>query len=589
MKHSSTSALPVLAVLALALLPVSGCGADTGASARPRGEGNAPPNSEDPPPVVVNQRASIELALQQDPLAQRVVSVLETHCARCHGGEEAQGGLGDVTDLLRQIERGTIVAGAAAQSRLLSSMLDGSMPLPDPRRPGWPGPTPGELALVAQFIDQLPTAPAAECSATAFQSTDAVYAALLADVLRVPASERRFQRYAGLTYASNAGECGTALERQRSALFKLLNSVSAAPEVHVPEAVDPSRLLYRIDLRDYGWNRGIDPEDDGTPDFVDGWLAVVASAGPYALELQGADAEELQRESGSSTPFLPAHALIHAAAGEAYYALIDMPAAQDKALEKLGVNPYDAETPGVLHAGFLLDGGDLLVQRMEQQRNPGRFYWMISTLHNVSESIFSEPFDYGGAEEALFQLPNGMLAFHRDEATANFGPGGAPDSLWHADAANLASCHACHQSGILPVSDQVRQFVEQNRIEFDNETFELVAQRYPLPAELDALIEADSALYRSASERAGVVSSGPEPLSYTYRQFELEALSLPRVAAELGVTAEELRNYLPQLDPRLQGLAEADGTIERSLLGEVYLDSLCVVLAVAENQPVSCP
>ncbi|MEY2930750.1 MAG: hypothetical protein RL033_1499, partial [Pseudomonadota bacterium] len=192
--------------------------AETGVEPSPVMEGAAAPGISD-------ERGSFELSLQQDPLARGVERMLETRCAECHNSERSEGGLADVSDLASQIARGNIVPGAAAQSPLLLRMLDGSMPPDNPRAPGLRRPTPGELALVTRFIDQLPSAPVPACAALPFLSSDAMYAALLTDVLRTPESDRPFQRYVGLTYASNAGWCGAALERQRSALFKLVNSV----------------------------------------------------------------------------------------------------------------------------------------------------------------------------------------------------------------------------------------------------------------------------------------------------------------------------------------------------------------------------
>jgi hypothetical protein len=159
----------------------------------------------------------------------------------------------------------------------------------------------------------------------------------------------------------------------------------------------------------------------------------------------------------------------------------------------------------------------------------------------------------------------------------------------HSPARDVAGCPSCHQGGLLPVTDMVRPYVEANLSLFPGEILPFVQQAYPPPAELDALIESDSQLHRAASERAGVLSNGPDPLSYVYQQFEQEALSLPRVAAELGVTADELRAQLPLLDPRLGGLPEALGTVTRNRLEQVYLDSSCILHAAARNRPVSCP
>ena len=55
--------------------------------------------------------------MQQAPLAEGVARVLQSHCASCHGGENAEGGLTDVAALGSQIARGDIVPGAAHSRR----------------------------------------------------------------------------------------------------------------------------------------------------------------------------------------------------------------------------------------------------------------------------------------------------------------------------------------------------------------------------------------------------------------------------------------------------------------------------------------
>lgn len=519
--------------------------------------------------------------LQQDPLAQGVVRMLQSNCGDCHGGDREADVLGDPTDLAAQIARGNVVPGSAAQSPLVLGMLDDSSH-PRPRQ----RPSRGELTLLTRFIDQLPAAPPAECTTLPFQSTDALYAALLADVSSAPPEDRPFLRYAGLTYASNAGWCGAALERQRAALFKLVNSVSTTPDVVVPRALDEHGLSYRLDLRDYGWNRAIVRAEQGSEPHADGWAAIVAHAGSYSLELQGSEADELKRETGALVPYLPAHALLHAAAGEAYYQLLGVPDSIYEAEAVLGIDLQQQLLDGLVqHAGFTGRRADSLVRRVEQSA-PGRYYWLIDTQNNTgSESIFEDPFGSGYPVDALFHLPNGLFAYHLEDGYRSSNS--ALDA--HSPGREVASCHACHHTGILPVMDMVRNYVEQNVILFDRDTVALVEKSYPLPSELDALILSDNQLHASASERAGVSGSGPDPLSHVYYQFELDPLSLSRVAAELGVTPDQLQAQLPELDPRLRALDEPGGSVSRGILAESYAQSSCILHAAARNRPVSCP
>lgn len=586
MKHRAVRAWRVLGLL---LSPLAGCGerdgslglVDLGGPAQdPAPTGEAP---EGPRAGIADER-TLDMVLQREPLAAGARSVLQTYCSSCHGADRVGDVLGEPTDIAGQIARGNIVPGSAAQSPLLQRIADGSMP------PGRLGPTPGERALLERFIEQLPAPDSSECPELPFLSTDALYAALLQDLRSVPSEDRAFFRYTGLSYASNAGWCGAALERQRAALFKLVNSVSTAPDIVLPQAVDERGLLYRLDLRAYGWNRAIVPPLEGSASFTDGWAAIVAGAGVYALELQGAEADELKRETGALVPYLPANALLHAAAGEAYYPLLGMADTLKSTAAALGIELYDDAPfpPPLQRAGFPGGRVDAQVLRIEQQ---GGSVWTMQTIKNDGASnIFDrDPLSlvYGG--ESFFHLQNGLLAYQLEGgyqlAQSHLGC----STCLHSPTPEVASCHACHQTGVLPVTDWIRSFVQDNPVLFPADTVPRVAQLYPLPAELDALLLSDTQLHTAASERAGASLSAPDPLSYVYYQFEHDSLPLARAAGELGVTPEALLAGLPHIETRLRWLQEPGGSVPRRILDESYAQASCILYAESRNRPVSCP
>ena len=533
-----------------------------------------------------------------DRLARAVGDVLATRCAPCHGEIAPSAGLGQLSDIRALIARGTIVPGDSAASPLVQRMRDGSMP---PAGSSLVRPvTSGEIALVASFVDQLPATPAAACDPLAFLSSDDVYAALLADAQAAPPQDRPFFRYVGLTYASNAGLCGPALERQRSALFKLVNSVSTAPEIHVPRAVGDAGVLYRIDLRDYRWDRAIDREDDGRVDFADGWLAIAAAAAPYAIELQGPDADALKRLTGAAVPFLPANALVHAAtAGDLYYALIGLRLDSDATRAALGADVETLEPEhGLALAGFEYGGSrNSLVTRVEQSSFPGRYYYWLLSDQDASgdDSIFEDPFGFrrAGDSQVIFQLPNGLQAYEMDSPSNTRLPiqslACVLEDCERVQVRNAADCHACHSAGLLSVTDQVRSYVESEPTQFDRNTLAAVRQYYPGATEFDQLLQQDSQLHLDAAARAGVSAGGPEPISFVYFQFELAELGLRRAAAELGVKPEALSAVLDSPSSRLGPLLSPDGKIDRFALDAAYVATRCALDADARNRPVACP
>ena len=65
--------------------------------------------------------------------------------------------------------------------------------------------------------------------------------------------DRLFIRYFTLTHLYNAGEKESALDNYRLALAKLANSLSWKADIILPDPIDPSKTIMRIDLRHYGW------------------------------------------------------------------------------------------------------------------------------------------------------------------------------------------------------------------------------------------------------------------------------------------------------------------------------------------------
>jgi hypothetical protein len=238
----------------------------------------------------------------------------------------------------------------------------------------------------------------------------------------------------------------------------------------------------------------------------------------------------------------------------------------------------------IRQAGLIARRADSVVRRTVQRERQDRYYWTVDTVFRGASSLLDDLFGYGDTREVLFQLPNGLLAY---QSATDWSYVTAAEA--HSPAREVVSCHACHQQGILPVKDVARGLVEANPTLYDRETFADVQQTFPLPAQFDALIEADNRLLASAFERAGLSQRGPDPLSYVYYQFELEPLSLARTAAELGVAPDELQAQLPNLQGRVRWLMDPTVTIPRRILEEAYLQNWCILHAEGRNQPVSCP
>jgi hypothetical protein len=568
-------------------------------------------------------------------LGKEVKQILETNCGTCHNGTKS-GDMDYILDMQKLITNDKIVPGKKEDSQIFVRMQQGSMP---PAFQRTQRPTFGQIDQVGQFIDELDPniydPDAAKCETVPFISTDDQIQLMANDIQRLDSKDQPFTRYLTITYSSNAGGCEGPrkdLERQRFALFKGINSVSTNAEIGNPQPIDAAQTIYRIDIRDYNWDRGIDLEDDGVQDFNDAWDAIVAGvqgvlpqtgainpnsaalvgANAYAVEYTGDQADDLVADSGTAVPFLPVNAFIQATEfADLYYALIGAKAnLLDFEKDVLRIDTVqEKEDDNLLRAGFSNSGvskQERVLNRFDQGTSNGYSYWLSfdfdggsgkGVLNLANESIYQNPIDFkftGG--EAIFNLPNGMQGYYVANA-AGTRLAEAPVGIVidpaqnNGTVTNGASCHSCHNAGMITFTDTVRPFVEANKQLFDNATYEHVINQYPKdPTEFQRVMDADSAVHVNAVEEAGIPKGTPDAVSRVYLDFQFNVNITAKLAAgELGVTEEYLKASINDLDPALANLGDKDGYVSREVFSENFLDSLCILHSVDENQPANCP
>src|SRR5207247_2343256 len=64
----------------------------------------------------------------QAKLAQQAQAVLQKHCAQCHAGGNAKGGMGYILDRDKLVDRGQVILGKPAESALVQRLAAGEMP-----------------------------------------------------------------------------------------------------------------------------------------------------------------------------------------------------------------------------------------------------------------------------------------------------------------------------------------------------------------------------------------------------------------------------------------------------------------------------
>ncbi len=424
-------------------------------------------------------------------------------------------------------------------------------------------------------------------------SFDELYRQVNADLLASAAANRPFLRYLSLNDRFVAGQCSGDLERERQALSKALNMLSIRNRVVAPTAIDPARTLYRIDLRDYDWDR---PLSVNGASFVDAWETIVNN-NPYAVRFEGPEASAARLASNTTVPLMFADQLLAVAmVGNLYYALIDVDVNAtlgDFALNDLAIdvaqNLLDEEMIRAGTTNSRISTQDRMVERHAMGVRAGALWQSFAVGGPANQSIFEDPFGFAQEEtEAIFTLPNGLLGFIIADANGNLLE--ESDTLLDTNRNNLQvttaiSCANCHAAGLIPVVDEVRDFVLANSgtLGLNVDEVQQIQSIYVTPQEFARQIEADTqTFYRQALTSLNLPTTGEDPVSATFLRFS-EDLTLVDAAGELGVLPATLQSQLDQLDPGLSVLA--NGVLDRAAFTALFVPSLCILSADLQNRP----
>jgi len=453
-----------------------------------------------------------------------------------------------------------------------------------------PSPRPDPVAVEQPTPEPAP--PVAEPETPRTCDTTVGFDALYSDVandLNAEGDDGVFLRYVSLGNRLNQGVCPEQLDTDRFGLIKAVNSLSTQVGMAVPEAIDADATLYRIDLRDLGWDRTV--VVDGV-EFLDKWEALIA-ASPYAIQFEGDDAEDAQIAAATRVPVLFVDALIDAAmVDNLYYAMIEVGESEDELLAQLGIVEDDIE----LRVGTgrsRLSQQDALAERIPLVGFQG-YYWSRYDLAQDTggQSVFADPLEFqADSIAAVFSLPNGLNGY------ALFDGAGlrVTDSDVIVDASqrdgrvrNGVSCSQCHAGGLLPMIDEVRAYAAANRRDFDADTLGEIEDTFLTQPEIDDVIRGDAELYSQALARAGLETSGADPIAAAYIRFDRE-VTLAVAAGELGVTAAELDAELSFLAGRVDGSLATlrNSSLRREQFDALYLPALCVMQAVGDNRPAA--
>lgn len=535
------------------------------------------------PPPVVNSEPEVASLLQV-----QVENILGRSCGECHGFDgSADAGIDSIEDLDVLASEGLLIPGDADASPLLQRMSSGTMP-----PSGFLAPTDDEIEQVALFVNgwEGPEPELPEICSNSLITFDNLFQQMQSDLVNLDSDDRRFIRYLTIANRYNAGVCGAELDVERWAMSKMVNSLSNEPRIEAPLAIDEGATLFRIDIRDYGWDRDLSVNGQN---FDDGWEAIVGTS-PYAVPFEGDEADFAVFATETSVPLLYADALVDASSvGELYYALLEIPNTSNELLDDLQIDVEENRERGeAIRAGTTLSGisrSDRLVERHDIGAGRERSFWQSFDFGEGSnDSIFVDPLDFEeGESEVIYTLINGLQAYVIYDGDGNALEESAVlfDTLQDDFRVKTAvSCMTCHARGPLQVRDEVREYAETASIlSFSAQEREAILELYPGEDRFDEAVVEDRDVYQRALRDAGVPTNISDPISDTFVRFNRDVTILD-AAADLGVTEELLRDNIRRLDPVLGRLTAL--SIDRNDFSALFLESLCVMQRVSRNRPL---
>lgn len=563
-------------------------------------------------------------------LAPRVLGVLETNCAKCHGaGSPAQGGIDYILDVTRLIATDKVVPGDPEASRIYARMISAATPMPPAAE--MQRPDAGDIEAVGKWIEQC--AGVQSCGDQEFIDKDAILKAISTDISSsgaVSSENRKFVRYFSFVHLHNAGWCDSEIEMFRQALSKTINSLSQETQIKPPVAIDADRLIFRVDISDYDWDRddGEGPFALSEPSFYfrrndaeitrelaksfnDKW-EMIADQNPYNVEFLGQTADDIKNLTETKFPIMQADAFIDVATrSPLYYDILGIPGRSGKLREsdadclnpgdcletQLGLNilsdikdELENNKAKVARAGFhesdVSDFNRVIERHLFANAN-NRAFWIsydfASESQDANIGVHPLDFEFNGGE-IIFNLPNGLQGYMLTDANGkrlNEGPINIVQDESQKDflVRNGVSCMGCHSAGMIKVQDDIRYELDKGQTEtqFNDLEKDQIRRLYPTRAEFDDHLEEDIRRFNESLTLAGVdVGGEKEPVITTFLSFD-ENVALRRAGAEFLLREEVMAKDVGRLSPDLLELTKAGGTVQRQDFTANFAASACVL------------
>ena len=459
----------------------------------------------------------------QSQLAQDTYAIFEASCLNCHGSDGAfrETLLMEHSEL---IEGGTVVPGNPNASELYKRLLGptengAQMPFGLPQLP------PQSIDIVRRWI--LAGAPDWTATTTPlrrFITPREALTSIESHLNSLSSFDRSFARYFTMTHLYNAAETPEILAEYRSALYKLVNSLSWGSGIINPQPIDPQATIFYIDLRHYEWDR-----NDGWTKIEEEYPYHIAFDAPEHLGLRN-QLGRLQTQMKTGVPSVHVDWFIaNASTPPLYHDLLSLPLTDRDLETRLEVdvagNLLNAPGVRVWRAGFNNSGVSNHNRVVERHRSRYGAYWKSYDFAGSvgTQNILTHPLNFthdGG--EAIFNLPNGLQGYYLANSSG-FRLDEAPISIVSNPAAsdptvrNGISCIGCHTEGMKTFEDEVRSVIESNANPPYNKAQAL--RLYVEQSVMNDRVSEDMETYRVALEATGGTFGGVEPVSRFHEAF----------------------------------------------------------------------
>ena len=476
----------------------------------------------------------------QERIAEQAYQIFQAHCMNCHGD---QGSHKEILRIDREmlIESGTVVPGDALGSEFYRRITENTVV-----KPQMPSGAPPLSAVAIDTVRRWILAGAPDWVVSRdvnFITPVTSLTRLSAHLSDLPAFDRPYARYFTMTHLYNAGDSPVTLELYRTALSKLINSLSWGSDVINPVPIDPEETLYYIDLRDYEWDR------------VEAWREIEAVY-PYTIDYDAAAdpllfeaLAELHDGTDSEVPFVHVDwFLATASLPPLYHSILGLPET-DRELERsldidVARNLRNAPGVRVWRAGFNDSGVSNHNRVVERHTSRYGAYWKSYDFAGSAgkQNVYTHPLSFqpdGG--EIIFHLPNGLQAYLIVDAGGqriDVAPTTIVSNPEASDPAvhNGLSCIGCHTEGMKPFTDTVRAAIlsEKNPAYDKDQALRLYVEK----TVIDPYVEKDTELFRDALEATGADFGGlVEPVFSAHQAF-IGPMSASHAAAAVGLETE---------------------------------------------------